>query len=212
MITTDTAIRPATLRDLKYIEALRGKLSYELGFIPKIALENRITGVRGGGVTLATENDEACGFLHFGSQRSPVCRIFQAAIQYDAQRRHHGLEMVEDFLDQCRRRGTKLVSLHCLADLPSNEFWKMSGFRRAGVEMGAKGPLRHWVKSLETIEDLWAPGYIPVAIPRRTHACRGCGKLTTLTFGPKGQIWKLCRPCKEKASRRVADQEVQGCV
>lgn len=41
--TLDTTIRPATLRDVPYIDSLRNKLSYELGFIPRIAISPAAT-------------------------------------------------------------------------------------------------------------------------------------------------------------------------
>lgn len=195
MITLDTQIRPASARDLPYIENLSNKLSYELGFIPRIALENRIEGRRGGGVTMALENDDLAGFLHYGSMRSTVCRIFQAAIQYDAQRRHHGESLVRGFEAQATENGIRLISLHCLHDLDANEFWRLMGYRRVGVERGSKGPLIHWVKRIHHPADFENPDFSPPPIPRRTHPCPACGRAVTRTFGRKGQIWKTCRPC-----------------
>lgn len=194
-VKSDTQVRPATVGDLAYIESLTNKLSYELGFIPRVALVNRIEGKRGGGVTMALENDDLAGFLHYGSMRSPTCRIFQAAIQYDAQRRHHGEQLVRHFESHARDNGTRLITLHCLHDLDANNFWKQMGYRRVGVERGAKGPLIHWIKLMLHPEDLANPRFIPPPIPRRTHPCPTCGRATTRTFGPKGQIYKTCRPC-----------------
>lgn len=199
-LATDGVVRPATLDDIPYIEHLNNRFSRELGFIPRVALENRINGTRGGYVGLATENDEPAGFLHTGSMIRPECRIFQAAIQYDAQRRHLGQELVADFITTARARGVKLVTLRCLSDLDANTFWRSMGFRRAGYERvsgeknrGAR--LIVWARRLHTMNDLLTPGFIPPAIPLRTHRCNGCNRSCTYTRGPKGELWKLCATC-----------------
>lgn len=203
LVKEDLVIRRATLEDLRFIEHLSTRFSREVGFIPRIALENRITGARGGYVGLATENDDPAGFLHTGSMRRPECRIFQAAICYDAQRRHLGQALVGDFLQTAQGNGVKLVTLRCLSDLDANSFWQSMGFRRAGYEpvSGTKNrgsTLIVWAKRLHTFADLMTPGFIPPQIPMRLNRCKQCGLACTYTRGPKGELWKLCATCVRK--------------
>lgn len=203
IITTDNAIRRATLDDIPYIEHLTNRFSRELGFIPRVAIENRIAGVRGGYVGLATENDDPAGFLHTGSLARLECRIFQAAIQYDAQRRHLGQALVSNFLAEARASGVKLVTLRCLSDLDANAFWESMGFRRVCTEpvSGNKNRglrLNVWALRTHTSADLLTPGFIPPPIRTRLQACRDCGRATTFTRGPRGELWKLCTACTRK--------------
>ena len=191
-----THIAPAKVKDIKFIEHLSNRFSYEVGFIPRIALVNRIEGRRGGGVLLARVNRQEGGFLHYGSMLRGECRIFQAAIDYDLQRQHHGLALVSDFIERADEAGVRLITCRCLADLNANRFWKSAGFKQLMVERGAKGPLLVWAKRLHLEEDLLAGKIVP-AIPIRTHACPDCGKHVTRTFGPKGQIYKTCRVCTQ---------------
>lgn len=200
MITADTTIRPARLRDLKYIDALCARFSREVGFIPRIALENRINGSRNGYVGLALENGDPAGFLHTGSLLKPEARIFQAAIQYDAQRCHHGKALVNDFIDKATRSGVKLVTLRCLSDLDANAFWKAMGFVHVGTEAvsGSKNAgksLFIWARRLHTLDDLMEPGFVPPRLPMRTHSCQSCGRKCTYSRGPNGELWKLCGRC-----------------
>ena len=215
VILHPTTVRPARLVDLPYIEHLRLRFTRELGFIPKIALENRIAGRRGGIVSLAMENGDPCGFLHTGSLRREECRIFQAAIQYDAQRRHHGEALVGAFVRTARVAGVKLVTLRCLSDLESNDFWQSMGFVEAGRERvgGQKNrgaQLIVWARRLMTPTDLLDPHFRPPLIPERTRRCRGCGRLCTYSRGPKGELSTLCNRCHAGngiPARRLSDGE-----
>ena len=200
-LATSTTVRRATLADLPYVDALCGRFSREVGFIPRIAIENRISGNRGGYVGVAIENDDPAGFLHTGSLARPECRIFQAAIQYDAQRQRHGRLLVNDFIDVARAAGVKLVTLRCLSDLDANAFWRAAGFRRVGIEpvSGRKNRgalLNVWARRLHTIDELLAPGFRLPAIPMRRLTCRGCGRpCSTFARGPQGQLFKQCPRC-----------------
>jgi GNAT superfamily N-acetyltransferase len=192
-----TIIKPATPRDLPFIEDLSNRFSYELGFVPRIAMENRIEGRRGGGVLLARVNGQEGGFLHYGSLRREECRLFQAAIDYDLQRQQHGLALVSRFVDLVDAVGVRLITLRCLSSLDANRFWTAAGFRRCGVERGARGPLYVWAKRLHVADDLLTGRMLP-PVPRRARTCRGCGKPCTYTRGPKGQLWRMCGACVER--------------
>lgn len=194
MTIEQTEISLARPSDLPFIEHLSNRFSWEVGFVPRIALVNRIEGRRGGGVLLARVNGQEGGFLHYGSLLRDECRLFQAAIDYDLQRQHHGLALVEKFVEQVDEAGVRLITLRCLASLNANKFWTAAGFKRSGIEQGARGPLVVWAKRLHVNEDLLAGKLLP-QIPRRTRACLGCGTVCTYTRGPKGQLYRMCENC-----------------
>ncbi len=124
----------ASVNMLKYIISLAKKHTNEIGFIPRVKVEEY---VNAGQVFLATENDEPCGFLLFGSGY-PRLRIFQACVQYDAQRRAHGLDMVGRLIARADAQGYDAISLWCAEDLQANEFWKAAGFQLAQSKPGGK--------------------------------------------------------------------------
>src|SRR4051794_11982696 len=138
-------VRPATPSDLAYVVKLQKAHGDALGFIPRAALAYKIERCR---VHLALENGEPAGYLHHGSMASEEVRIFQAAIQYDARRRHLGLALVDDLLRRASGAGAQAVSLRCLSQLEANDFWRAAGFRLLDAEPGAKGTLNVWGRVL----------------------------------------------------------------
>src|SRR3954465_15188873 len=107
------AVRAATPADLAYVVKLQKAYGDALGFIPRAALAYKIERSR---VHLALENGESAGYLHHGSMAaSPEVRVFQAAIQYDARRRHLGLALVDDLVSRATQAGARAVSLRCLS-------------------------------------------------------------------------------------------------
>ena len=131
----------ATPADLAYVVALQKRNHEALGFIPRAALAEKVDLGR---IWLATENGEPAGYLHHGSLARPEVRIFQAAVQYDARRRHVGLSLVADLLARARSAGAGGVSLRCLDFLDANDFWTAAGFTLLGTEPGARGTLNVW--------------------------------------------------------------------
>jgi ribosomal protein S18 acetylase RimI-like enzyme len=127
--------------DLAYVVALQKRNHEALGFIPRAALAEKIDLGR---IWLATENGDPAGFLHHGSLAVPEVRIFQAAVQYDARRRHLGLALVADLVARARAAGAAGVSLRCLDFLDANDFWTAAGFRLVATEPGARGTLNVW--------------------------------------------------------------------
>lgn len=134
---------------LDYILGLARKHTDEIGFLPKATVEHY---VRAGQVLLETENNEPCGFLIFGNGW-PRLKIYQACIQYDAQRRAHGLALVGRVIALASERGCDAVSLWCADDLPANEFWRAAGFQMLRSKPGGRRrgrDLNLWVYWLPT--------------------------------------------------------------
>src|SRR3954452_11940830 len=127
--------------DLPYVVHLQKRHADALGFLPRAALAEKI---ERGQVWLSLENGEPAGFLHHGSLAVPEVRIFQAAVQYDARRRHLGLSLVQRVVDRAAAAGARGISLRCLSFLDANAFWEAAGFALLATEPGAKGVLNVW--------------------------------------------------------------------
>jgi N-acetylglutamate synthase-like GNAT family acetyltransferase len=153
--------RLAKPRDLSYIASLQDRFVRQVGYCHRQALEEKI---ELGRVELALENGEPAGYLHHGTIHRSELRIFQAAIQYDAQRRHLGLSLVDRVVEKVGT-GVQAISLRCLDYLPANDFWKAAGFERIAREPGKRAPLNVWVRRLQEI---------PIQVASRLRSCVIC--------------------------------------
>ena len=189
----DCVVR-ATPADLAYVVALQKRNHEALGFIPRAALSEKIDLGR---IWLTRENGDPAGYLHHGSLAVPEVRIFQAAVQYDARRRHHGLALVADLVERAREAGARGISLRCLDFLDANDFWTAAGFKRIGTEPGARGTLNVWAScvqapltlaSAESDRELFT-------FHTRLHPCPRCGTLTTDTWTRGAVRRRLCAGC-----------------
>ena len=180
----DEGIVCATPADLAYVVSLQKQNSEALGFLPRVALAEKIDL---GHIWLARENGEPAGYLHHGSLKAPEVRIFQAAIQYDARRRQHGMSLVTNLLNRATRSGASGVSLRCLDFLDANDFWTAAGFKLIGREQGARGILNVWGARLT--EDA------AFSCHSRVHPCPRCGKTTMDTWTRGAVRRRLCETC-----------------
>jgi N-acetylglutamate synthase-like GNAT family acetyltransferase len=179
-------VRAATRADLAYVVALQKRNHEALGFIPRAALAEKIDR---GQILLASDNGDPAGFLHHGSLAVPEVRIFQAAIQYDARRRHHGLALVHAMVRRATDAGAKGLSLRCLDVLDANDFWAAAGFARIGTEPGARGTLNVWgaMLGMARVGD--------IGFHSRVHPCPRCG-LPTMDTWTRGAVRRrLCARC-----------------
>jgi N-acetylglutamate synthase-like GNAT family acetyltransferase len=123
-----SAIRIATERDLPFVLDLQRKFSNELGFIPRAGTEWYVINRR---VLLARENGDPAGFL-LGRPRlryQPKMRpIYQAGVRMDAQRRHNGLQLLDELAADAALKGQVALQAMCREDLESNDFWAAAGF------------------------------------------------------------------------------------
>jgi hypothetical protein len=177
--------------DLAYVVHLQKKHHHALGFIPRVALQQKIDLGR---IWLATENGEPAGFLHHGSLAGEEVRIFQAAVQYDARRRHLGLALVRHLLHRSAAAGARGVSLRCLSSLEANDFWRVAGFNLLTTEPGARGTLNVWTRRLSaTPPD--APRGGPFTFSSRLHRCPSCGEQTMDTWTRGAVRRRVCPRC-----------------
>jgi len=142
-------IRSAAVADLPYIVDLSKKESVCLGFIPKMAYESAITGIKTGKrwsnvcndkLWVCESNGDLVGFVlaSFGGFNAinPQGRIAQICIQEDARLISRGRDLLDAVIDYGKTVHTYGFSCGCANDLPSNVFWKLMGWQFIGSRKG----------------------------------------------------------------------------
>ena len=121
---------------LTYIDKLQHANADDLAFYPLTTLGKAL---EDGHVIGAEENGEPCGYLWFGALRGGYdVTIYQAAIDYDVRRRHHGFGLVAQLVALAKASGCVGVRLKCASSADSNSFWQAAGFYCTAVQQGGK--------------------------------------------------------------------------
>lgn len=164
-----TKIRRARPADAKFLSHLQKKFSNQLGFLPTKALAWYIENLR---VGVALENGEPCGYV-LGRERFRFCPLMrpitQTAVAMDAQRRHHGLALVQAICKQAIDAKQLAVQAVCAEDLEANDFWLAAGFEAIDVTApeNARGrKLIIWRKQLISTRPDWFNQVPPNAVDR----------------------------------------------
>lgn len=163
----DRNIAPVTADDCVYERHLAKKFTDELGFLPTLALQWYADH---GLVWRIRENGDPAGFLVARLDYSADTRlagIIQAAIDFTAQRRRHGLALVEHAAAMATAAGKTVLQCWCAADLPANEFWRAAGFTATTTRDGGRSRNRKlilWRRPLAPAADILQP---PTHDPRR---------------------------------------------
>lgn len=156
---------------LRYYDDLQRKLAEYVGYLHVPVLEKY---QRRGQILPAFENDELCGYVLFNDTPAkklrkdmPACaRIYQAAIQYDAQRIKHGTLLVNQVIHRARQKGFYLLDCFVTDTIPANDFWTALGFHLIGTRPGGKRrkrTLNHYRLRLPT-----TPQAQSITVPRTT--------------------------------------------
>lgn len=119
----------------------------QVGFIPRPRLDAYSAAEQ---IDIEYENGAPCGFLVWGNGW-PVLKVYQACIQYDAQRRKHGYALVRRLILRASEQGYEAISCWCAEGLESNEFWRSCGFQWSGQrDKGGRRKRKHnrWVMYL----------------------------------------------------------------
>lgn len=136
-------IRSAVLSDINYIVSLANKESFCLGFIPKMAYEAAITGIKTGKrwsntcndkLFVCEENGDLVGFVMFSYGNPAKCN--QICIQEDARLIERGKALLSAAISHGNLRGIDDFACGCADDLPSNFFWKTMGWVKVGERKG----------------------------------------------------------------------------
>lgn len=142
-------VRFAKISDIKYIISLSKKETQSIGFIPKMAYEAAITGIKTGKrwsnvcndkLWVCECNGDLVGFVlaSFGRplKTGKVGKIAQICLQTDARMMDRGRLLLQNVIDYGATVGTLKWSCGCADDLPSNLFWQCMGWVRTGDRLG----------------------------------------------------------------------------
>ena len=134
-------VRLAILEDLPYVISLSKKESSSLGFIPKMAYEAAITGIKTGDrwsnvcndkLFIIECNKDLVGFClcSFGLPHANmrIGRIAQICIQTDARKLLRGKLLLDYVITYGETKFTFRWQCGCADDLESNVFWKAMGW------------------------------------------------------------------------------------
>lgn len=208
MTTPPTANHPphklfvAGLEHLPFINALQRRYTNEIGYIGQEATRVRVEQQN---VLISTENDEPAGML-LGKLIAPtmpgVTPIFQAAVCYDAQRRHHGEALVHALKRRSIAAGNTAIQLWCRTDLDANEFWRAQGGIACAARTGGKG------RGLPHI--LWRIPLIPAAAIRTLPAGRRAGAAGWPVFAADDEAFAALNTCPAADLRKIADELISN--
>jgi hypothetical protein len=158
LLPAATSIATATAQDKTFVRSLAKKFSNAVGFIPDAALDWYLDASC---VNLAVENGEPAGYLLGRDQlrwNFAIRPIFQAAICFDAQRRHIGLALVDAREDAAREAGQVALQANCREGLDANHFWQQAGFVeicRMKPDTARAKEVICWRKLLAPFEPRW---------------------------------------------------------
>jgi hypothetical protein len=144
------AVRFAELKDLPYVVDLSKKESHCLGFIPKVAYEAAITGVKKGKrwsdvcndrLFIIECNGDLVGFClaSFGrlNAKNRVGKVAQIVLQSDARKISRGRLLLDAVTKYAlEMHGVNIFDCGCAEDLESNLFWQAMGWVRIGERKG----------------------------------------------------------------------------
>lgn len=117
--------------DLPYVLDLEHKNNESVGFLPRMAFEERIADRK---LIIGRLNNEPFGYILWDRTGMDI-NILQACIQYDARRRLYGAAMYAWALGEWN---AEFIRLRCAADLESNLFWQSMGLVCVSVVEGGK--------------------------------------------------------------------------
>lgn len=139
----------ATMNDIPYVLDLSKKESKSIGFIPKMAYEAAITGIKTGKrwsnvcndkLFIIKENDDLVGFClaSFGrhNAKNKVGKIAQICLQIDARLFDRGRSLLACVIDYGKNVFTFSWQCGCADDLPSNLFWQAMGWNKISSRQG----------------------------------------------------------------------------
>ncbi len=134
-------VRFAKIDDIKYIIDLSKKESQSIGFIPKMAYESAITGIKKGDrwsdvcndkLFVIECNNQLVGFCLSSFGRiggiGKLGKIAQICLQTDARLLQRGRILLDTVVKYGEKVGTYRWSCGCADDLPSNIFWQSMGW------------------------------------------------------------------------------------
>lgn len=137
------------ISDIPYIVDLCKKETHSIGFIPKMAYESAITGIKTGKrwsdickdkLWVCDCNGDLVGFVLASFGRDSFARrigkIAQICLQTDARMMMRGRLLLDAAVEYGKGVGTFRWGCGCADDLESNLFWQCMGWTKIGERKG----------------------------------------------------------------------------
>ena len=142
-------VRFATEQDLLYVLSLSKTESMSIGFIPKMAYESAVTGIKTGDrwsivcndkLFVIECNDDLVGFCLASFGRiggiGKMGKIAQVCLQTDARLMQRGRVLLDAVVEYGKTIHTYRWACGCADDLPSNLFWQTMGWIKVSERQG----------------------------------------------------------------------------
>ena len=142
-------VRFAQEKDLLYVLSLSKKENFSLGFIPKMAYESAVTGIKRGDrwsdvcndkLFVIECNNDLVGFCLASFGRiggiGKMGKIAQICLQIDARLMQRGRLLLDAVVEYGKKKGTFRWACGCADDLPSNLFWQTMGWIKVAERQG----------------------------------------------------------------------------
>src|SRR5947209_2335571 len=174
------SIRPGTLADLPFIDALQKRHAKQVGWMPRQQLEGKV----GQGQVLVAEENPELGIVACGSgrpaghnpesrigyciasdryfKRDDVGIIYQMNVVPEAQRSLVGAALLKAVFERAAY-GCKLYCCWCAQDIAANKFWEAMGFVPLAFRAGSEKKSRvhiFWQKRIRSGDEAtpyWFP-------------------------------------------------------
>jgi GNAT superfamily N-acetyltransferase len=179
------AVRPATARDLPFLDALQKMHTHMVGWMPGKQIEGKIA--LGQVVVAQDDQDEPVGYCIAHDQysgRDDVGIIYQLNVLPLKQRNLIGATLIKSVFDRAAY-GCRLFCCWCAQDIQANWFWESCGFVPLAFRTGSASKQRvhiFWqrrVRADDTTTPYWFPSLtkagavredrIVLPIPPGTH-------------------------------------------
>lgn len=185
--------------DLTFVDYLQRRFSHQVGYLPLVALRNRI---EKGCIWIAFEHGQPAGYIHGVCpylRRPNLAIIYQAAIDYDVRHRAIGTALVEQWATTTAANAAQLV-LWCAQDIEANLFWEAIGFSALAWRAGSvrKGRIHLYWSRIQSL----APAHYVQHVPAGTKDGLLHAKRVVKLFEP-GAPWSD-RPSVSWSSLEVA--------
>jgi len=164
MDLTDTYAR----RVLAYVVDLQSRNRDELGFLPRMALQEYI---KRGQVIPAVDNDYWVGYVLYYDGRNgkrpqkhpDTVKIHQICVQHDARRILNAARLLANVETLARKNRFQYIKAWVATDIEANAFWRAMGYHLIAQRLGGQKRNR--------VHNLWClklPAVLPVATAIRT--------------------------------------------
>jgi N-acetylglutamate synthase-like GNAT family acetyltransferase len=158
----EVSVRPATIADLPFIDALQKQHTKQLGWMPTNALEGKLK--RGHVIIAEDEAKQGVGYCIGHDQyfkRDDVGIIYQLNVLPTKRRGLIGATLVKAMFERAAY-GCRLFCCWCAQDLDANYFWESLGFVPLAFRAGAGGKRVHifWQRRIRA-GDVTTPYWFP---------------------------------------------------